>query len=157
MKRIEVARPVWVDIDSELKLLLRPLRLSECRALLRSLAGAGLQDLDEAASVDRALDAFDAAVGQALQLIETHVEDWTVVDDAGARLPVERATVEALFDAEPQLVGAVLARVAAQFAGRLAQADAEKNGSAPSPSGTSAGAVNSAVPASGSAPSAATS
>ena len=140
MKRLGAARVAeWVQIDDELSLQMRPLGFPEMRAILSQIEG--LKDGAGLAEIDRL---FVSAV----DLVAEHVQDWTVVDDDRARLPVTRPHAEMLLGHEPHYIGLVLAAVADLFGRRLAGSFAEKKGSAPLPNGSSAGAQNTAAPVS---------
>jgi hypothetical protein len=153
-------QPRWIEIDAELKVLARPLSRPECAEILAPLlepphgavfeamqAGRPVEASAQLAFAPRAEAAVQAAVAAA-------VTDWTVQDDDGARLPVTPAVVTALLDAEPALGGALLRALVGERLAALRDLDAEKNGSAPSPNGTSAGAETTARPATASARSA---
>jgi len=155
VKRLNLGRaPRWVEIDAELKVLARPLGRIACMEILaplREVRGEALgaePDLDDAEALLAALpvlvrqERLMLAVVQAA--VAAAVAEWTVVGEDGARLPPAPEVVEALIEAEPQLAGALLH---ALVLGPLTAQAAEKNGFAPSPPGTSAGAETTAGPA----------
>jgi hypothetical protein len=146
MKRLNLSRKAaWVEIDAELRVLLRPLRRAEYMRIVDQVyARRGEAESDpQRAAIQATLSGRDLAAALALAV----VEDWSVVDaETGEPLPVTEPVVDALFD-DFDLAADFVRRVASDFS-KDAALDAEKNGSALSPNGSTAGATDTAKPAS---------
>lgn len=138
MLRLELdAQPRWVELLPGVRLLLRPLGTALMMAARADVAGCEAEAGPEA-----------AAVALAKAVARRAVVDWEGVGDAdGAPLPVTPAGVDALLELLPAYEA--FSRL---YLARGLLLDAEKNGSAPSLSGTSAGAGSSAQAADGSVP-----
>lgn len=134
------AGPEWLDIAPGLRLQVLPLTTS-----LMGRAREALPDLDPDAPSEEIAVALAKAVGQAA------IVGWEgVVDDAtGDPVPVSPAAVAAVLEVFPVFEAW---QVRYMQPGLLLQS--EKNGSGPSPIGTSAGDKATAVPAAAAAPSA---
>jgi hypothetical protein len=131
--------PRWLELAPGLRLHLRPLTTALMVATQRDPALLALPD--QTAPEERALVAAKALARRAIL-------DWEGVGDAeGKDLPVSPEAIDALLDIWPIFEAFQIAYVSK---GLLL--DAEKNASAPLPSGTSAGARPTAPPAKGSAP-----
>jgi len=132
------ATPQWLDLAPGLRLLVGPLTT----ALLVS------------ARADLAIEAFadtatqeELALAMAKAVAHRAVLDWEGVgDDAGNIVPVTPQGIGALLEIWP-----VFEAFQTQYVARGLILDAEKNVSAPSPSGPSAAATGTARPARGSA------
>lgn len=156
MKRLNLnPEPRWVEIDPELSVAVRPLSPFDLAELFEGDAALS-KALADAPEVE-ALQAM--GVGPLLDLIGRFtvlaLADWTVCDaGSGERLPVTEEAARALFRMEPALIGDFVDRVIGPLLAGLAALDAEKNVSAPSPDGSSAGATTTAQAATESAPTA---
>lgn len=131
--------PVWVEVVSGVRLLVEPLTTSimvEAREDLLADLGpdAVPQDVDDA----RANERFGIALAKAVARVV--VIDWEgVEDEAGRPAEVSGEAIDALLDVWPVFEG--FQRLVLEPGMRL---EREKNGSALSLSGTSAGAGNTA-------------
>ena len=151
MKRLNLnPTPRWVEIDAELSVAVRPLSPfdlaemfegDEAWAPLVEAAGKGGgsgEDLARRMGAGALLD----LIGRFAALV---VADWTVCDDeTGERLPVTAEAARAMLRAEPELAGPFLDRILGPALDGIKQLDAEKNASAPSPAGPTAGAETTA-------------
>jgi hypothetical protein len=130
--------PEWLELLPGLRLKLAPLTTA---MMVAARVDPGLADLPETASTE------DLALGMARALARLAILDWEGVGDgAGAPLPVTPEGIDALLELWP-----VFEAFQAQYVARGLMLDGEKNGSAPLPSGPSAGARAIARPAKGSA------
>lgn len=127
MKRLGAPQPEWVEVDSELSILMRPLQMSEIRALM-GVIGDEVAAEDPELSLTGAMGALDRTIGAAVDLIADTAQDWTLIDDDDVRLPASRETAQRLFNVEPHLAGMFLAAVVSRFSGRLAGVADEKKG-----------------------------
>ena len=125
--------PRWLELAPGLRLQLRPLTTALMVATQRDPALQALPD--ETAAEERALIAAKALARRAILAWEG------VGDAAGKDLPVSPEAIDALLDLWPIFEAFQIAYVSK---GLLL--DAEKNASAPLPSGTSAGARATAPP-----------
>ena len=125
--------PQWLDLGHGVRLQLLPLTTALMVATRSDLA---VQDIDPEASNDARAAIFAGA------LARRAVMDWEGVGDAdGNPLPVSPDGIDALLSLWPIFEAFNLHSVSP---GMLL--DAEKNGSAPSPTGTSVGAPATARP-----------
>jgi hypothetical protein len=135
MIRLDLNRePAWLDLAPGVPVLVEPLTT----ALMMAARGdPGVEGLPETATdEDRAL-----ALGRALGRLA--IRDWEGVGDAdGAPIPPTPEAITALLDLWPLFEAFQLRYVAKGLI-----LEQEKNVSAPSPSGTSAGATDTAPPA----------
>jgi hypothetical protein len=135
MLRLNLARePYWLDLGHGVRLHVEPLTTA---LMMAARADPAVEALPETAGQDQlALTMAQAVARQA-------VLDWEGVGDAeGDPLPVTPEGVTALLEVWPIFEAFQLGYVAKGLV-----LEQEKNVSAPSPSGTSAGAVPTAKPA----------
>jgi len=126
--------PRWLDLGHGVSVQVAPLTTTVMIDARDDPAVAGLPE-----------DASDEVVALAMAkaVARRAILDWDGVGDAeGAPLPVSPEAVDALLDIFPFFEAFQLRYVTPGF-----QLEQEKNGSAPSPSGTSAGAETTAPPA----------
>ena len=141
MLRLNLARdPKWIDLGYGVRVLTLPLT----SAVLISLRGdVALQDAESLAPAEQALR-FAKAVASRV------ITDWEGVgDEDGKELAVTPEAAAALMDVFP-----LYRAFEASYIGPWLRLESEKNVSAPSPNGTSAGAPDTAAPAAGVAPTA---
>lgn len=126
--------PYWCDLIPGVRLRLRPLTT----ALMVSARGdAAIADLPEGAATE------EAALAMAKALARRAILEWEGIGDAeGEPLPVSPEAIDALLDIWPAFEAFQTLYVA-----KALLLDAEKNGSAPLPTGPSAGAKATARPA----------
>lgn len=135
------ATPEWLDLAPGLRLLVAPLTTA---LMVSARADAALEALPEDASQE------ELALVMAKSVARRAVLDWDGVgDDAGNTLPVTPDGIDALLEIWP-----VFEAFQTHYVARGLLLDAEKNASAPSPSGPSAGATAIARPAKDAAPTA---
>jgi hypothetical protein len=128
--------PKWLDLIAGLRLQLRPLTTS---LMVAARADPAIQGLATGASDD------ERAVAFAKALARLAILDWEGVGDAdGVPLPPSEAAIDALLDLWP-----LFEAFQTQYVAKGLLIDAEKNGSAPLPTGSSAGAQPTAKPARG--------
>lgn len=121
----------WVDLLPGVRVRFRPVTPGSYRRAMRAARAELDVEADEAAANDAAGEAVSR------ELIRQGIEAWEGIGDAaGVPAEVTPETVD-LFLADVALFNAADSKYVAPFV--LAQA--EKNGSAPSPNGTSAGAT----------------
>ena len=135
MIRIQLSpEPQWLDLGHGVRLLLLPLTTA---LMVATRSDPAVQDLAADASNDTRAAIFAAA------LARRAVVDWEGVgDESGTVIPVTPEGIDALLALWPIFEAFNLLYVSC---GMLL--DAEKNGSAPSSTGTSAGATATARPA----------
>jgi hypothetical protein len=135
------ATPQWLELAPGLRLLVGPLTTA---LMVSARADPAIEALPEGASQE------DLALAMAKAVARRAVLDWEGVgDDAGNIVPVTPEGIDALLEIWP-----VFEAFQTQYVARGLILDAEKNVSAPSPSGPSAGATATARPARGAAPTA---
>ena len=128
------ATPQWLTLAPGLRLLVAPLTTA---LMVSARADPAIEHLPEDASQE------DLALAMAKSVARRAVLDWEGVgDDAGDPLPVTPGGIDALLEIWP-----VFEAFQTQYVARGLILDAEKNVSAPSPSGPSAGATDTARPA----------
>ena len=131
----------WVDLLPGLRLVVWPVTTTIMAA---ARADAALDDLDDSSPKEM------LAVTMAQAVARRIVVDWTGVGDGdGNPLPVTPEGIDALLNIWP-----VFEAFQEKVLGPYLVLDAEKNGSAPSPNGISAGASDIAQPAPDTAPTA---
>ena len=131
----------WVDLLPGLRLVVWPVTTTIMAA---ARADAALNDHDDDSPREM------LAVTMAQAVARRIVADWTGVgDDDGNPLPVTPEGIDALLNIWP-----VFEAFQEKVLGPYLVLDAEKNGSAPSPNGISAGASDIAQPAPDTAPTA---
>jgi hypothetical protein len=135
MLRLNLARePYWLDLGHGVRLHVEPLTTA---LMMAARADPTVEALPETAGQDQLALAMAQAVARRAVL------DWEGIGDAEGRpLPVSPEGVTALLEVWPIFEAFQLAYVAKGLV-----LEQEKNASAPSPSGTSAGAVPTAKPA----------
>ena len=135
------ATPQWLDLAPGLRLLVGPLTTA---LMVSARADAAIEGLPDGASQE------ELALAMAKAVARRAVLDWEGVgDDAGNIVPVSPDGIDALLELWP-----VFEAFQTQYVARGLILDAEKNVSAPSPTGPSAGATAIARPARGAAPTA---
>jgi len=135
------AAPEWLGLAPGLRLLVGPLTTA---LMVSARADPAIEALPEGASQEALALAMAKAVARRAVL------DWEGVgDDAGNIVPVTTEGIDALLEIWP-----VFEAFQTQYVAKGLILDAEKNVSAPSPTGPSAGATDTARPAQGPAPTA---
>ena len=128
------ATPQWLDLAPGLRLQVAPLTTA---LMVSARADAALEALPEDTSQE------ELALVMAKSVARRAVLDWEGVgDDAGNAVPVTPDGIDALLDIWP-----VFEAFQTQYVAQGLLLDADKNVSAPSPSGNSAGARAIAKPA----------
>jgi hypothetical protein len=142
MIRLDLSpEPQWLDLGHGVRLKLMPLTTA---LMVATRSDQAVQDLDPEASNDSRAATFAAA------LARRAVVDWEGVGDAaGNVLPVTPEGIDALLALWP-----IFEAFNLLYVSRGMLLDAEKNASAPLPTGTSVGAKGTARPAEVSAPTA---
>lgn len=135
MIRINLSpEPQWLDLGHGVRLQLLPLTTA---LMVATRSDSAVQDLDADASNDTRAAVFAAA------LARRAVVDWEGVgDERGTVIAVSPEGIDALLSLWP-----IFEAFNLLYVSRGMLLDAEKNGSAPSPTGTSAGATAIARPA----------
>ena len=134
-------RPEWLDLLPGLRIRVTPLTTA---LMVAARADPVIENLSEASSQE------DMALAMAKALARLAILEWEGVgDEAGNLVPVSPSGIDALLDIWP-----VFEAFQAQYVARGLMLDAEKNASAPSPTGPSAGATATARPAQAPAPTA---
>ena len=127
-------QPEWLGLLPGLRLKLAPLTTA---LMVAARADPALAALPDTATNE------DMALAMAKALARLAILDWEGVgDDEGILLPLSPEGIDALMDIWP-----VFEAFQAQYVARGLILDAEKNASAPSPTGPSAGATAIARPA----------
>ena len=135
------ATPEWLDLAPGLRLLVGSLTTA---LMVSARADPAIESLPEGTSQEALALAMAKAVARRAVL------DWEGVgDDAGDAVPVSPEGVDALLEIWP-----VFEAFQAQYVAHGLMLDAEKNVSAPLPTGPSAGATATARPAQAPAPTA---
>ena len=135
------ATPEWLDLAPGLRLLVGPLTTA---LMVSARADPAIEALPEGTTQEALALAMAKAVARCAVL------DWEGVgDDDGNLVPVSPAGIDALLEIWP-----VFEAFQAQYVARGLMLDQEKNASAPSPTGPSAGATATARPAQAPAPTA---
>ena len=134
MIRIELSpEPQWFELGHGVRLLLLPLTTA---LMVATRSDPAVQDLNAEASNDTRAAVFATA------LARRAVVDWEGVGDAeGNELPATPEGIDALLSLWP-----IFEAFNLHYVSRGMLLDAEKNGSAPSPTGTSVGATAIARP-----------
>ena len=133
------ATPEWLDLAPGLRLLVGPLTTA---LMVSARADAAIEALPDGASQEALALAMAKAVARRAVL------DWEGVGDGmGNIIPVTPEGIDALLEIWP-----VFEAFQTQYVAKGLILDAEKNVSAPSPTGPSAGATGIAPPARGAAP-----
>jgi len=135
------ASPEWLDLAPGLRLQVAPLTTA---LMVSARADAAVEALPEGSSQE------DLALAMAKSVARRAVLDWEGVgDDAGNIIPVSPEGIDALLEIWP-----VFEAFQTSYVARGLILDAEKNASAPLPSGLSAGATAIAPPVPAPAPTA---
>ena len=135
------ATPEWLDLAPGLRLLVGPLTTA---LMVSARADLAVETLSVGATQE------EMALAMAKSVARRAVLDWEGVgDDAGNIIPVSPEGIDALLEIWP-----VFEAFQTQYVARGLLLDAEKNASAPLPTGPSAGATGTARPARGAAPTA---
>ena len=133
------ATPQWLDLAADLRLLVGPLTTA---LMVSARADPAIETLAEGASQEALALAMAKAVARRAVL------DWEGVgDDEGNAVSVTPEGIDALLEIWP-----VFEAFQTQYVAKGLILDAEKNVSAPSPTGPSAGATDTAPPARAPAP-----
>ena len=128
------ATPEWLPLAPGLRLLVSPLTTA---LMVSARADPSIEALPEDASQE------DLALAMAKSVARRAVLDWEGVgDEAGNIVPVSPKGIDALLEIWP-----IFEAFQTQYVAKGLILDAEKNGSAPSPTGPSAGATGIARPA----------
>jgi hypothetical protein len=135
MIRINLSpEPQWLDLGHDVRLQLLPLTTA---LMVATRSDPAVQNLAADASNDTRAAVFAAALARCA------VVDWEGVGDAdGAVIAVTPKGIDALLSLWP-----IFEAFNLLYVSRGMLLDAEKNGSAPSPTGTSVGATATARPA----------
>ena len=132
------ATPEWLDLAPGLRLLVGSVTTP---LMVSARADLAVETLPEGASQE------EMALAMAKSVARRVVLDWEGVgDDAGNIIPVSPEGIDALLEIWP-----VFEAFQTQYVARGLILDAEKNASAPSPTGPSVGATSIAPPAKGAA------
>ena len=127
-------RPEWLDLLPGLRVLVAPLTTA---LMVSARADPAIDNLSEASSQE------DMALAMAKAVARRAVLEWEGVgDEHGNLVPVSPAGIDALLEIWP-----VFEAFQAQYVAKALLLDQEKNASAPSPTGPSAGATATARPA----------
>ena len=130
------AAPEWLDLAPGLRLLVGPLTTA---LMVSARADLAVETLPEGVTQE------ELALAMAKSVARRAVLDWEGVgDDAGNIIPVSPEGIDALLEIWP-----VFEAFQTQYVARGLLLDAEKNASAPLPTGPSAGATGIAPPARG--------
>jgi hypothetical protein len=142
MIRIQLSpEPQWLDLGHGVRMKLLPLTTA---LMVATRSDTAMQELESDANNATRAAVFAAA------LARRAVVDWEGVGDAdGAVIGVTPEGIDALLSLWP-----IFEAFNLHYVSRGMLLDAEKNGSAPSPTGTSVGAKATARPAEGSVPTA---
>lgn len=128
------ATPEWLDLAPGLRLLVSPLTTA---LMVSARADPAIETLPIDASQE------DLALAMAKSVARRAVLDWEGVGDAmGQPMPISPEGIDALLEIWP-----VFEAFQTQYVAKGLILDAEKNASAPLPSGPSAGATGTARPA----------
>lgn len=147
-------KPEWFELIAGVRVLLKPATSAVfSSARMQFAAEDELPDLDVLATadpMDAALARDEVALKLAKAIARQCVVEWEgIVDDDDQPIPVSDEAIDALLDVFP-----VFEAFQVKFMAVWLGLQAEKNDSAPLPSGTSVGATVIAVPADGSVPNA---
>lgn len=127
-------RPEWLDLLPDLRIKVAPLTTA---LMVAARADPALAALADTASTE------DMALAMAKAVARLAILEWEGVgDELGDPLPLSPEGIGALLEIWP-----VFEAFQAQYVARGLMLDAEKNASAPSPTGPSAGATATAQPA----------
>jgi hypothetical protein len=128
------ATPQWLELAPGLRLLVAPLTTA---LMVSSRADPAIEAMPDGATQE------ELALAMAKSVARRAVLDWEGVgDDTGNIVPVSPEGIDALLEIWP-----VFEAFQTMYVAKGLILDAEKNVSAPSPSGPSAGAIGTAPPA----------
>jgi len=128
------ATPQWLDLATGLRLLVGPLTTA---LMVSARADAAIETMPDTATTE------ELALAMAKAVARRAILEWEGVgDDKGDPVPVTPEGIDALLEIWP-----VFEAFQTQYVARGLILDAEKNVSAPLPSGPSAGATGIAPPA----------
>ena len=128
------ATPQWLELVPGLRLLVAPLTTA---LMVSARADPAVETMPDTASSE------ELALAMAKAVARRAVLDWEGVgDDAGNAVPVSPEGIDALLEIWP-----VFEAFQTSYVARGLILDAEKNASSPLPSGPSAGATDTALPA----------
>ena len=128
------ATPQWLDLATGLRLLVGPLTTA---LMVSARADAAIETMPDTATTE------ELALAMAKAVARRAILEWEGVgDDKGDPVPVTPEGIDALLEIWP-----VFEAFQTQYVAKGLILDAEKNVSAPSPSGPSAGATGIAPPA----------
>jgi len=135
------ATPQWLDLAPGLRLLVGPLTTA---LMVSARADPTIEAMPDSATPE------ELALAMAKAVARRAILDWEGVgDDTGNPMHVTPAGIDALLEIWP-----IFEAFQTRYIARGLILDAEKNVSAPSPSGPSAGAISTARPVRGAAPTA---
>lgn len=133
--------PSWCDLIPGVRVKLRPLTTA---LMVAARGDPAIADLSEGSATE------EAALAMAKALARRAILDWEGIGDIeGEPLPVSPAAIDALLDLWPAFEA-----FQSSYVAKALLLDAEKNGSSPLPTGSSAGAKATARPAPETAPTA---
>jgi hypothetical protein len=132
----------WLDLGHGVEILVAPMTTALMMAARKEAQGQ--ITLPEEPDDDATnLDTDGIALAMAKAVARIAIQDWKGVgDDNGFSLPVSPDGIDALLDIWP-----IFEAFQTKYVARAMILDAEKNGSAPLPTGSSAGAQSTAKPA----------
>ena len=126
--------PFWCDLVPGVRVKLRPLTTA---LMVAARSDPAIADLPKEARTE------EAALAMAKALARSAILEWEGIGDAeGEPLPISPDAIDALLDIWP-----IFEAFQSLYVAKGLLLDAEKNGSAPSPTGTSVGATATARPA----------
>ena len=135
------ATPQWLELAPGLRLLVGPLTTA---LMVSARADSAIEAMPDTATTE------ELALAMAKAVARRAVLDWEGVgDDAGNIVPISAEGIDALLEVWP-----VFEAFQTKYVARGLILDAEKNASAPLPTGPSAGAIATAPPAKRAAPTA---
>jgi len=128
------ATPQWLELAPGLRLLVGPLTTA---LMVSARADSAIEAMPDTATTE------ELALAMAKAVARRAVLDWEGVgDDAGNIVPISAEGIDALLEVWP-----VFEAFQTKYVARGLILDAEKNASAPLPTGPSAGAIATAPPA----------
>jgi len=132
----------WLDLGHGVEILVAPMTTALMMAARKEAQGQ-ITLPEEPDAGDIALDTDGIALAMAKAVARIAIQDWKGVGDGnGFSVPVSPEGIDALLDIWP-----IFEAFQTKYVARAMILDAEKNGSAPLPTGSSAGAQSTAKPA----------
>jgi hypothetical protein len=126
--------PIWCDLVPGVRVKLRPLTTA---LMVAARSDPAIADLPKEARTE------EAALAMAKALARSAILEWEGIGDAGGEpLPISPDAIDALLDIWP-----IFEAFQSLYVAKGLLLDAEKNASSPVPSGSSAGATATALPA----------